>query len=178
LSQQVCTKESNVTENTPQDWIAQIEEFLQSTREAREFVERAAETFPRATPDHDMAVALLWQHAYAMDQQIYGLLEEMSSRLTGGQGVVDLTRGASVRPLMPGVVKEELLFYECTWSLTWEGTNPQITVKLSVEPQMESFHLQVGGFNTFRPSDLRFPMDEQQLKDALRKAYVREMLLP
>lgn len=167
-----------MTENTPQDWIAQTEEFLKLTKEAREFVERAAQTFPRAMAEHDMAVARLWGYAYDFDQQIFGLLEEMNQRLLNGQGALDLTRGASVRPLMPGVVEEELLFYECTWSMTWDGTNHQITVKLAMEPQLESFHLQVGGFNTFRPRDIRFPMDEEQLKETLMKAYVRELLPP
>jgi len=165
-----------VTENTPRDWIARTEEFLQLTREAREFVERAAQSFPRATPDHDMAVARLWELANALDPQVYARLEEVNQRLLDGQGELDMTRGASVRPLAQGMVDDELLFYECTWTLTWEEANHQIMVKLSVEPQLESFQLQVGGFSTFRPIDVRLPQDEQQLNDALMKAYVREIL--
>lgn len=167
-----------MTEGTAPDWITQTREFLELCREAREFVERASETFPRAQAEDALAVARLWQNATDLDPRIYGLLDELNRGLLGGQGEIDMTRGASARSLMPGVVEEELLFYECTWTLSWDGTNHQIVVKLAVEPRMESFHLQVSSFNTFRPADVRFPIEEEQLKEALRKEYVREMLPP
>ena len=165
-----------MTQETAPDWIAETREFLELTKEAREFVERATQSFPRANPEDALAVARLWQYATALDPQVYRILGEINQGLMGGTGEVDLTRGASVRPLMPGVVEEEMLFYECTWTLTWEGTNHQIMLKLSVEPQLGSFHFQASGFNTFKPYELRFPMEEEQFKEALQKVYVKEML--
>ena len=166
-----------MTQPTTPDWISQTREFLELTREAREFVERATETFPRAMVEDAQAVARLWQHATALDDQVLMLLGEINQGLLEGKGEMDSTRGASVRSILPGVVTEELLFYECTWSLAWEGADHQILVKLAVEPQMESFHLQVSSLNALRPVDVRFPMEEeQQLKEALKKVYVQEML--
>ncbi len=165
-----------MTQETTPDWIAQTREFLELTREAREFVERAAETFPKAIVEDAQAVARLWQHAAALDPQVYPLLEEINQHLLEGKGEVDMTRGASVRSILPGVVQEELLFYECTWTLNWEEANHQIFVKLAVEPQMESFHLQVSSFNTLRPVDVRLPVEVEQFKEALKKVYVQEVL--
>ena len=165
-----------MTEKAVQDWITQTQELLELTKEARPFVERAMESFPKALPTDAVPVARLWQHANIVDGQIYPLLEAMNQHLLEGQGELDLTRGASTRPLMAGVVADELLFYECTWALTWNRGALGLIVKLSIEPQMESFHAQVGSFTSPKSLDVRFPFQEDQLKEALMKAYVIEVL--
>lgn len=164
-----------MTEKTSSDWITKIEDLLELTNEAQEFVQRASETFPRAVATHVVAVARLWQQANSLDEQIYALLNEMNLRLLKGQGQIAMTRGASTRPLMVGVVDEDLLFYECTWTLSWDGEIHGVMMQLSLEPQMESYHVQVKSFTPTRPQDIRYPIEGDHLKEALAKAYLTEV---
>ena len=161
-----------MTEATHDDWIAQVERLLELTQGASGFVQRAGEQFPDALPYHAVAVARLWQQADALDEQVCSLLDEINRRLLQGQGELSLTRGASVRTL---VVGEALLFYDCLWTLLWEEERRGIAVKLSVEPQMESYHARVESLTTDKAEDIRYPLQEEQLKEALAKAYVAEM---
>lgn len=158
------------------DWIIQAQELLELTQEAQPFVERAMENFPRALPTDSLPVARLWRHANVVDTQLYPLLESMNKYLLNGEGELDFTRGASTRPLMASVVPDELLFYECTWSLAWNKGALGLTVQVSIEPQMESFQAHVGSFTSLKSLDVRFPLQDEQLKDALMKAYIMEIL--
>ncbi len=154
-------------------WISQTQELLSKAYEARDFVERAAESFPTALPTHAIAIARLWQRAEALDEIIATHLMMMNDQLFEGKGEVDATRGASLRALMVG---EELLMYDCTWTLCWNRNTRGIIVKFSIEPEMESLHLRVENLTVAGGQDIRYPLFEDQLADALAKAYVLEIL--
>lgn len=154
-------------------WILQTQELLSKAYEARDFVERAAENFPTALPTHAIAIARLWQRAELLDDTIAGHLVMMNNELFEGKGEVDATRGASLRAIMVG---EQLLMYDCTWTLSWNRNTRGIIVKFSIEPEMESLHLRVENLTVAGGQDIRYPLYEDQLSDALAKAYVLEIL--
>jgi hypothetical protein len=163
------------SEDTQQSekWILQTQELLSKAYEARDFIERAAENFRTAVPTHAIAIARLWQRAESLDQLIAGHLITMNNQLFEGKGEVDTTRGASTRSLLVG---EELLMYDCTWTLSWDRNTRGIIVKFSIEPEMESLHLRVENLTVAGGQDIRYPLYEDQLADALAKAYVLEIL--
>ena len=154
-------------------WILQTKELLSKAYEARDFIERAAESFPTAIPTHAIAIARLWQRAEALDEVIATHLVTMNDQLFDGKGEVDATRGASLRSLMVG---EELLMYDCTWTLSWNRNTRGIIVKFSIEPEMESLHLRIENLTVAGGQDIRYPLYEDQLADGLAKAYVLEIL--
>ena len=154
-------------------WILQTQELLSKAYEARDFVERAAENFPTALPTHAIAIARLWQRAESLDGTIGSHLNMMNAELFEGKGEVETTRGASLRAIMVG---EQLLMYDCTWTLSWNRNTRGILVKFSIEPEMESLHLRVENLTVAGGQDIRYPLYEDQLSDALAKAYVLEIL--
>ena len=167
-------EESKVKEPNERDWIGKMELLLGLMEEATEFLQRTQQRFPQAIPSHTFAIACLWDEANSLDQQICSHLDEMNQRLMRGEGELEVTRGASVRNLMVG---EDLLFYDCMWSLFWEERQRGISVRLSVEPQLGSYHTRVEGLTTYITSDIRHPVQEEQLREALTKTYISEMTM-
>ncbi|MBM3945956.1 MAG: hypothetical protein FJ315_00955 [SAR202 cluster bacterium] len=64
--------------------------------EAMGFLERAAQRFASASPDHFPLVARLWAAAEDADLLVHRLLEEMNRELLRGKGDIDVSRGGYV----------------------------------------------------------------------------------
>ena len=68
---------------------------------------------------------------------------------------------------------EEGVFYSCSWSLLWGG-GKGVAVDLSIEPQSGILEAQVRALRGIQLTNVRFPLSDSDLKEALISAYVAE----
>ena len=150
-------------------WIERAQRLVDYHQEALEFIGRAGQEIP-ASPTHALSVGRLWLEADGIDDMVCTLLDEMNTGLLGGEGELDTTRGVAVRPSRLG---EEGVFYSCSWSLLWGG-GKAVSLDLSIEPQSGIFEAQVRALRGKQSTDVRFPLSDLDLKEALISAYVTE----
>ena len=152
-------------------WIERARKLLDYRREANEFVQRVGSQLP-IDPNDSEAVSLLWVEADFLDELICSLLNEMDSGLLQNSAdELDITRGATMRP--SPLENEEIVYYECTWSLTW-GDGLGILVVLAIDSRSKIIQAQVRGLKSKQIETLRFPISETILKEGLTPCYVSE----
>ena len=150
-------------------WIERAQRLVDYHREALEFIGRAGQEI-RASPAHAVSIGRLWLEADGIDDMVCTLLDEMNTGLLGGDGELDTTRGVAMRPSRLG---EEGVFYSCSWSLLWDG-GKGVSLDLSIEPRSGTFEAQVRSLKGIQSTDVRFPLSDLDLKEALVSAYVAE----
>ena len=150
-------------------WTERAQRLVDYHREALEFIGRAGHQLS-ANPGDAHLVGRLWLEADGIDDMVCTLLEEMSTGLLGGDGELDTTRGVAMRPSRLG---EEGVFYSCSWSLLW-GNGKGVSLDLSIEPRSGIFEAQVRALQGVQSTDVRVPISDPDLKEALISAYVVE----
>ena len=151
-------------------WIDRARTLVGYHQEALEFIARAAEQLPAASPADALAVGRLWLEADMLDHLVCGLLEEMNTGLIEGRGELDATRGVAPHPHS---LDDQGLVYECSWSLLW-GDGQGVSVRLAIDPLSEKFQASAAALKTPVTLDLSFPLTQPDLTDALTRAYVAE----
>jgi len=155
--------------DTPEAWTEQVRQLLEYHREAGEFLQRVRQRFPQAHPRHIASVARLWLSADDLDPLVCSTLEDLNRAFLEGRGDLDLTRGASLRPDLMG---REVLYYECAWTLTWDGG--ALRVRLSVEAGEGSPMLEVSAEEARERERLAYPVDPERFRQALGRLFALE----
>ena len=150
-------------------WTDKAKKLVAYHLEARDFIRRAGDQLP-ASPDDALALGRLWLEADTLDELVCTLRDELNTDLLKGEAHFDTTRGASVR--RSRLDDQETLFYDCTWSLTWEGGS--VVVNLSVDAKTSLYEAQVAAGSAKEVHPVPHPMSENALKAALASAYVAE----
>ena len=150
-------------------WLERARKLAEYRREAAEFIGRAADQLP-VSPDDVKAIGLLWLEADRLDGVVCAALNEMNAGLADGRGELDSTRGASVRP---STLDEPTLFYDCSWSLQWDGGR-RVVVNLAIDPRSTVFEVTVTAMMAAESVSVPFPVAEPELKEALISAYAAE----
>ncbi len=152
-------------------WIERTRRLVDYRREADEFVQRVGGQLP-VGPQDAKAVSLLWLEADGLDEKLCSLLNEIDAGLLEGKAdELDITRGATMRP--SPLESEDVVYYECTWSLTW-GDGLGVFVVLAVDSRSSVIQAHVRGLKSAEVESLRFPLAEADLKEGLTAAYVSE----
>ena len=150
-------------------WTDRAKKLVAHHRDAQDFIRRAADQLP-VSQDDALALSRLWMEADALDELVCTLLDQLNNDLLEGEAEFDTTRGASVR--RSRLDQQETLFYDCTWSLTWEGCS--VVVNLSVEAKTSLYEAQVAAGSANEVHPVSHPISESALKAALVSAYVAE----
>ena len=181
-----------------ESWIESIAKTVQYKLDSLEFLSRVRQQFPSSNPTHSGIVAKLWVTADEMDLPVNNLLLQMNKGLLSHQGEIDITRGASMQPSSSSQIDfgnqfsdDELeqtinqltpysgdrLVYECTWSLTWGTVEDEhaIAFRLIAEASSGELRALVNGFNFPENYEITYPLFENELEEALARAYVEEV---
>lgn len=148
-------------------WVERAMNLIRYHDEALEFISRASANLPTAAKDTE-AVCLLWDEADGLDRTVSGHLATINDRLLDGRGQFDVTRGADMTYRFGA---EEMLVYQCTWTLMWDG-HRRIVVVLAIEPRSKSLDAWVGAVEG-EGITLSVPITNLQLEDALVITYFR-----
>ena len=150
-------------------WTEKAKKLVEYHREAQDFIRRAGDQLP-VSQDDAPALGRLWVEADQLDELIGTLLGQLNSDLLGDAAEFDTTRGASVR--RSRLVDQETLFFECTWSLTWEDRSVVVNLSVDAKTSLYEAHVAAGSAREVHP--ISHPMSESALKAALVSAYVAE----
>ena len=150
-------------------WTDQAKKLVEYHRQAQDFIRRAGDQLP-VSQDDALALGRLWVEADRLDELVCTLLDQLNNDLLNGEAEFDTTRGASLR--RSRLDDQETLFYDCTWSLTWEDCS--VVVNLSVDPKTSLYEAQVAAGSSKEVHPVSHPMSESVLKAALVSAYVAE----
>ena len=150
-------------------WLDRARRLVAYHQEALDFIERVSDQLP-VNESYAGLLSRLWVEADELDQMVCSLMEDLNSHLVQGEGVMETTRGAVVRP---SLLAEEALFFECAWSLTW-GDGKSILLRLAIDASTGIFEAQTSGQLSSSTHSVRFPISESALKDALADVYVTE----
>lgn len=154
-------------------WTGEAKKLVAYHREAQDFIRRAGDELPVSTDDA-LALGRLWVEADKLDELVCTLLDKLNKELLEGKAEFDTTRGASVR--RSRLDDGETLFYDCAWSLTWEGCS--VVVNLSVDAKTSLYEAQVAAGAAKEVLPVSHPISESALKAALVSAYVAEATRP
>ena len=159
-------------EVTGDNWLDMAKELVEQRREVLAFIARVQDQFPRAQRRHAAAVVSLWLTANELDQELYGLLGEMSQHLLEGRAEQDTVRGATVGTLG---VRPDVFYYNCSWLLAW-GQEQGVTIDLAIDPEEEIFFLHVLGIRSGQGTRIAYPsLNLDAVREALVAAFVAEV---
>ena len=150
-------------------WTDEARKLVEYHPQAQDFIRRAGDELP-VSQDDVLALCRLWVEADALDELVCTLLDQLNNDLLKGEAEFDTTRGASVR--RSRLDQQETLFYDCAWSLTWEGCS--VAVNLSVEAKTSLYEAQVAAGSANEAHPVSHPISESALEAALVSAYVAE----
>ena len=151
-------------------WTDRGKKLVEYHPQAQDFIRRAGGRLP-VSQDDAPVLSRLWVEADGLDELVCTLLDQLNNDLLKGEAEFDTTRGSSVR--RSRLDQQESLFYDCTWSLAWEGRS--VVVNLSVEAKTSLYEAQVGAGSANEVHPVSHPFSENALKAALISAYVAEV---
>lgn len=150
-------------------WLERAKHLVGYHQEALDFIDRVKDSLP-VENSHASHLSRLWVEADGLDQTVCTLLEDVNSYLLDGNGEMDTTRGAAVRP---SLLADETLFFECSWLLAWDD-GKGVSLALAVDASTGIFEVQASGRASGSTLAIRFPVSELALKDAFTEIYVAE----
>lgn len=163
--------------NHPQadeSWTGRAQRMLGYYPEASAFIRRASQHFP-VTSEHTQLLLHLWIEIDTLDALILPALDELNAELLGHRGVLDTTRGVSMRESVQGEFdggETGEVVFEFTWSVSWsEGRCASVI--LSSDENGVKVVLAQGSISSLQHR-VGYPVTRSALEEALTAVFVAE----